>query len=71
MCIRDSGQTGLLATPGDVDSLTDQLQRLASSQSDRIRIAEAARIKIEASFDLDRNVRSLSEIFAKFPKQTA
>jgi len=67
----EHGQTGLLATPGDVDSLTDQLQRLASSQSDRIRIAEAARIKIEASFDLDRNVRSLSEIFAKFPKQTA
>ncbi len=67
----EHGHTGLLATPGDVDSLTTQLLKLARDPVLRERLAPAARAKVISHFDLDRNVRQLSRIFGSFPTAMA
>jgi colanic acid/amylovoran biosynthesis glycosyltransferase len=55
--------TGLLATPGDVDSLTRQLARLILQPQLRQSLARAAHGKVLADFDLIRNVARLSQCF--------
>ena len=55
--------TGLLATPGDVDSLTRQLTRLIQQPQLRQSLAHAAHDKVLADFDLNRNVSRLSQVF--------
>ena len=62
----EHGVGGLLATPGDVNSLATQLMRLAGDESYRQRLAVAARTKVVEAFDLARNVQQLSGIFARF-----
>ena len=62
----EHGRTGLLATPGDVPSLTAQLRRLIQEPELRRSLAEAARAKVLADFDLDLNVPKLSRIFSEF-----
>jgi colanic acid/amylovoran biosynthesis glycosyltransferase len=59
--------TGLLATPGDVDSLVAQLLYLCGSREARERLAQDALVKVQQDFDLNRNVRHLSAIFSAFP----
>ena len=63
-------RTGLLATPGDVDSLAEQLRRLIQQPALRQSLAQAAHVKVLADFDLNRNVAQLSRIFTGF-EQTA
>lgn len=63
----EDDRTGLLATPGDLDSLVAQLQRLCNSPEDRARLAQAATVKVRQHFDLACNVRQLSQIFCGFP----
>ena len=60
------GHTGLLATPGDVPSLTTQLRRLIQEPELRRSLAEAAHAKVLADFDLGLNVPKLSRIFSEF-----
>jgi glycosyltransferase involved in cell wall biosynthesis len=62
------GRTGLLARPGDVDSLVEQLQRLIDEPELRWALALKARDKILADFDIDRNVAALGRIFEQFPQ---
>lgn len=64
-------RTGLLARPGDVDSLAGELTRVIGDPDLRRRLATAARDKLLADFDLDRNVAALSRIFAAFPRREA
>lgn len=65
-------RTGLLATPGDVDSLAEQLARLIAEPALRRQLARAALLKVQADFDLPRNVQQLSSIFSTFhPDRTA
>ena len=59
-------RTGLLATPGDVDSLAAQLKRLMLEPDLRRALAEAAYAKVLADFDLNRNVARLSSRFMNF-----
>jgi glycosyltransferase involved in cell wall biosynthesis len=61
-------RTGLLARPGDVASLAAQLQRLIAAPALRRTLAVAARDKVLADFDLERNVAALAAIFARFPR---
>jgi len=58
--------TGLLATPGDIDSLTTQLRRLILEPTLRRSLAQAAHVKVLADFDLLRNVAQLGRIFSQF-----
>jgi glycosyltransferase involved in cell wall biosynthesis len=59
-------QTGLLATPGDLESLATQLRRLIQTPHLRSSLAQAAHAKVLADFDLPRNVAQLSRIFSGF-----
>ena len=63
----EHNHTGLLATPGDVDSLVTQLLHLCGSREARERLAQGALVKVQQDFDLNRNVRQLSGIFSSFP----
>jgi colanic acid/amylovoran biosynthesis glycosyltransferase len=63
--------TGLLATPGDVDSLTQQLTRLIQQPELRQSLAHAAHGKVLADFDLIRNVARLSQCFSNAQGVTA
>lgn len=62
------GVSGLLATPGDVASLTAQLQLILSSSNLRESLAKAARHKVTTDFDLANNVRHLGKLFQEFPR---
>jgi glycosyltransferase involved in cell wall biosynthesis len=62
------GQTGLLATPGDVASLAARLGQLIDQPALRHQLALAARDKVLQDFDLGRNVAALASIFRAFPR---
>lgn len=62
----EHGRSGLLAVPGDVDSLTEQLRRLIEQPALRDPLALAARGTVEREFDLARNVAALGRIFDSF-----
>jgi glycosyltransferase involved in cell wall biosynthesis len=62
------GVTGLLATPGDVDSLSTQLERLLRNPELRHTLAKAARQKVTTNFHLENNVRHLGRLFEQFPR---
>lgn len=64
----EHGVSGLLATPGDVASLTTQLQRILGSSDLRESLAKAARQKVTTDFDLAKNVRHLGTLFQEFPR---
>lgn len=64
----EHGHTGLLATPGDVDSLVTQLKLLCTDAELRQRMALAAYAKVTSQFDLFTNVRALGGVFAQFSK---
>ena len=64
----EHGQTGLLATPGDVDSLVHQLTLLCTSADLRQRMSLAAYAKVTSQFDLYANVRALGGVFSRFAK---
>jgi glycosyltransferase involved in cell wall biosynthesis len=64
----EHGHTGLLATPGDVDSLVTQLTLLCTDAGLRQRMALAAYAKVTRQFDLFSNVRALGGVFAQFSK---
>jgi glycosyltransferase involved in cell wall biosynthesis len=64
----EHGFTGLLATPGDVDSLVTQLKLLCTRADLRQSMALAAYAKVSHQFDLFTNVRALGGVFAQFPK---
>lgn len=64
----EHGRTGLLATPGDVDSLVQQLATLCAQPEKRRQMALEAYEKVTMHFDLLTNVRALGEIFKQFPK---
>jgi glycosyltransferase involved in cell wall biosynthesis len=64
----EHGHTGLLATPGDVDSLVTQLTLLCTCPDLRQSMALAAHAKVTSQFDLFANVRALGGVFTQFAK---
>lgn len=67
----EHGRNGLLATPGDVQSLTATLGRALADAALRTRLAVEARAKVQAAFDLRRNVGELAGIFSALPMARA
>ena len=67
----EHGRTGLLATPGDVESLASQLRRLIQERELRRSLAMAAHVRVLADFDLRRNVAQLSRTFSAFVSAAA
>lgn len=64
----EHGRTGLLATPGDVDSLVAQLTLLCTQPDLRQSMAIAAYRKVASQFDLFANVQALGRVFAQFSR---
>ncbi|HZS90878.1 MAG TPA: glycosyltransferase [Chloroflexota bacterium] len=60
----EHGRTGLLVEQKDATALADAIARLAGDVGLARRLAAAGRQKVEAEFDLRRNVERLSELFA-------
>lgn len=63
----EHNRTGLLALPGDIDSLVAQLDQLIHDAALRDTLAQSAHAKVLADFDLMKNVDRLSQIFQNFP----
>jgi glycosyltransferase involved in cell wall biosynthesis len=61
--LRD-GATGLMVPQGDARALADALERLLDDPDERVRLATAARRRIEADFEVHRNAALLCELFA-------
>jgi len=64
----EHGHTGLLATPGDVGSLVEQLTLLCTRPDLRRDMAYAAHAKVISHFDLTTNVRALGQVFTQFSR---
>lgn len=74
----EHGVTGLLAEPGNVEDLADQLQHLANTPQDLTKMGTAGRAKLLETFTLDHTAGTLAERFLKhagaippvFPRST-
>jgi L-malate glycosyltransferase len=58
------GETALVARRRDVDDLAGKLERLASDEALRTRLAAAGRALVTTAFDWDRAVTRLEALFA-------
>lgn len=67
----DHGRSGLLATPGDVDDLVRQLQRLLVEHPLRKRLGSAGRSRVTALYDQEQNNGDLARLFEKYGDQHA
>lgn len=63
----EHGRSGLLAAPGDVQALAEQLRRVIADATLRQRLALAGRDQVERAFNLDANVERLAAIFRTLP----
>ena len=57
--IVDHAENGLLVPPNDADALADALATLLQNDGQRHALAQAARVKVEAAFDVQANVAQL------------
>lgn len=62
--------TGLQVPQRDPEALADALQRLLEDELLRVRLAAAARARIEADFDVHRNVVTLRRLFKESIQET-
>ena len=58
------GVSGLTVRPGDSDAIAASLRRLAEDPDLRTRLGAAARERVSAEFDVDRNAARLVARFA-------
>jgi glycosyltransferase involved in cell wall biosynthesis len=65
------GETGLLAEPGNPAGLARALGNLLDDPARAAALARAARAKIEAEYDLKRNVARLCKRFAAVPRRAS
>ena len=65
----EDGVNGFLREPGDVDGLAKALVRLVDSHSERMKMGEQSRRKVEASYSLDVIVRKYYDIISSCEKQ--
>jgi colanic acid/amylovoran biosynthesis glycosyltransferase len=63
----EHNRSGLLATPGDVQALTDQLRRIIADAPLRAALATAGRAQVFKAFHLARNVSTLAGILRQLP----
>lgn len=59
------GETGLIASEGDPDTLADRMEALLADAPLRQRLSHAGRARIERDFDIDANTAQLRALFAK------
>tara|TARA_R110002072_G_scaffold1983_1_gene16181 strand:+ start:3682 stop:4917 length:1236 start_codon:yes stop_codon:yes gene_type:complete len=63
----ETGVSGLLVPPGDVDALAQALDRLLSDFEERFRMAHEGRKKVLAHFDVDKEAGLIAGYFDQVP----
>jgi glycosyltransferase involved in cell wall biosynthesis len=61
----ESGQSGFLVEPGDIDGLARAIDRLLGDAGLRDRIGRAGRTQCELRFGIDRAVRQLQDLYGE------
>jgi glycosyltransferase involved in cell wall biosynthesis len=64
--IIDDGLDGLLVPPGSAECLADAIERLAEDGLLARRLGDAARAKVQARYELDRNAERLCGVFREW-----
>jgi glycosyltransferase involved in cell wall biosynthesis len=59
----DSGETGFLVPPGNVDMLVEKINLLLEQPPVRMQVGKKGREKVAAHYNLVKNCRTLAEIF--------
>lgn len=59
----DDGESGFLASPSSLDELTDRVRQLIHDPALRNRLAVNGRKRVCESYDLDRNIVGLADLF--------
>ena len=67
----ENGVDGILVKAGDIDGLSNEIERLATDDALRIRFAKAARSKIELEFSLERMTQRYSDIYEDLARKSA
>ena len=57
----ESEKTGVLVRPSDPQALVDAIQRMTENYDLRLRIVEAARLKVTSEFDVDKETSKLND----------
>jgi colanic acid/amylovoran biosynthesis glycosyltransferase len=65
------GVSGILVAPGSPQALASALARLAGDRSLRLRLGRAARARVVAQYDLERNAAALAELFETIARRPA
>jgi glycosyltransferase involved in cell wall biosynthesis len=61
----EDGHTGLLVPEKDAEALADAIQRLLEDDMLRVKLGQAARLKVTAEFNLDKTSAQLAELFRR------
>ncbi|MEM8633357.1 MAG: glycosyltransferase family 4 protein [Pseudomonadota bacterium] len=59
----EDGVSGYVLPPGDVEALKDAMERLVSNPDLRARMGQTGRAKVEAEFEVKREVECLARLF--------
>jgi glycosyltransferase involved in cell wall biosynthesis len=62
--IVEDGVSGVLVPPGDAAALAQAMRMLADDPARRLALGRAARQRVEARFDIERNVRGFVALFS-------
>ncbi len=62
--IVEDGVSGILVQPNDEQALVDAMMRLIEDGTLRRRLGENARRRVEARFDIRKNIRRYAELFS-------
>ena len=65
----EHGKDGLLATPGDVDDLVEQLSRLLQDSQLRCRLGNSGRNKVVTTYNQQQNNAELAAIFTQIGEE--
>lgn len=59
----ESGETGILVIPSDVEGLVNALKKLMDDKPLRLRMGKAGRVKVLCAYDLSKNIDRLANVF--------
>ena len=58
----DDEKNGYLITPGDINGLTERIQRLIEDEELRIKFSDCAYKTIKSEFSMDSNIHKLKDL---------
>ena len=65
----EDGVTGFLIAPGDSAALAEKILLLARNRELRVKLGEAARVRVETVFSIEENVRKTEQVYRELLKR--